>query len=136
MTIDQMRLLLGLGSDVSDADVIAAYGQYQATLADGLLTLETVRDHLRLEDDDTSQDGYLGILMLAAQRAVENHLDRNIRTALATFNNDDLVVVGQAMLLLIGNWFANREGAVVGVSASEVPLAVEWLLAPIKKWTC
>lgn len=33
----------------------------------------------------------------------------------------------QAMLLLIGHWFANRQGVVVGDTATEVPLAVHSL---------
>lgn len=41
--------------------------------------------------------------------------------------------IRQAALLLIGHWYANRETAVVGVSANEVPLAVDALIAPYRR---
>lgn len=40
--------------------------------------------------------------------------------------------VRAALLLLIGHWFENREAVVIGTISSEVPLAVEALLAPHK----
>jgi uncharacterized phiE125 gp8 family phage protein len=36
----------------------------------------------------------------------------------------------QAMLLLIGHWFANREAVAIGVTAVPVPMAVEALCEP------
>ena len=38
----------------------------------------------------------------------------------------------QAILLTVGNWFANREPVVVGVSASEVPQNAKWLLDSLR----
>ena len=40
----------------------------------------------------------------------------------------------QALLLIIGHWFANRETVVTGTIATEVPMAAEALLAPFKSW--
>jgi uncharacterized phiE125 gp8 family phage protein len=35
-----------------------------------------------------------------------------------------------AVLLLIGHWYTNREAIAVGVTAMEMPMAVEALIAP------
>lgn len=39
------------------------------------------------------------------------------------------VAIRQAMMLLIGNWYANREAIITGTIATELPLAVRALLA-------
>lgn len=39
-----------------------------------------------------------------------------------------------AMLLLIGNWYANREAVNVGNITSELPLGVEALLIRHRRW--
>ena len=43
--------------------------------------------------------------------------------------------IKQAMLLLIGHWYENREGSIVGTSVAELPLAVSALLAPFRRVT-
>tara|TARA_R110002050_G_scaffold179110_3_gene312316 strand:- start:1401 stop:1991 length:591 start_codon:yes stop_codon:yes gene_type:complete len=40
--------------------------------------------------------------------------------------------IKQAILLTIGNWYANRESVVVGRIATELPLNVKWLLDTYK----
>ncbi len=41
----------------------------------------------------------------------------------------------QAVLLLVGHWFANREAVTVGNIVSNVPLTVEALLSPFRSWS-
>ena len=41
--------------------------------------------------------------------------------------------IKQAMLLLIGHWFANREAVNVGNIVTAMPLAVEALIAPYRR---
>lgn len=41
--------------------------------------------------------------------------------------------IKQALLLLIGHWFMNREAVSVGAAVNEMPLAVESLLRPYKR---
>lgn len=41
--------------------------------------------------------------------------------------------VKHAIKLMIGHWFENREGVIVGVSTSELPMAVNALLAPHRR---
>lgn len=38
--------------------------------------------------------------------------------------------IQQAVKLLVGAWFENREGVVAGTTASEVPLSIQMLLSP------
>jgi uncharacterized phiE125 gp8 family phage protein len=46
----------------------------------------------------------------------------------------ELAVIKQAMLLLIGHWYANREAIVAGSSgAITLPFAVDALLAPLRR---
>lgn len=42
--------------------------------------------------------------------------------------------VREALLLIVGHWFANRETVVTGTIASEVPLAAMSLLSPFRSW--
>lgn len=49
---------------------------------------------------------------------------------------DDFAIVGQAVRLLVGSWYANREADAVDVRGipTELPLSVTWLLGPLRKW--
>lgn len=40
----------------------------------------------------------------------------------------------QAILLLVGHWYANRETVVTGTIATSLPLAAEALLSPYRVW--
>lgn len=137
MTIDQMRAALGLGNDVPDAEVQAAYDRLQAgwqvapVESSAIIGLEEVKTHLRLGSSDT-EDEYLSAMIAAAFRAIENATGRDILGDGATLDARDLKVVGQASLMLIGHWYANREA--VGERASEMPLAVRFLLDPLRRF--
>lgn len=41
--------------------------------------------------------------------------------------------IKQALLMIVANWFANREAAVVGASVAELPFAATALLAPYRR---
>lgn len=45
------------------------------------------------------------------------------------------VAIKQAILLLIGHWFANRETVVVGTITAQMPFAVEALLSTYRVWS-
>lgn len=70
MTIDQMRELLGLGPEVSDAEVIAAYAAYlDNQAADPSLYLDDFR--LRYPEFDAVADETVQYWLVDASRAVD-----------------------------------------------------------------
>ncbi|NII59837.1 head-tail connector protein [Sphingomonas aerolata] len=98
-------------------------------MAEEPVTLEQVKTHLRLGASGR-EDAYLMILIAAARRSIENLTGRDIAVDVPTLDERDKDVVAQACLLLIGQWYSNREA--VGVNVSEIPLAVQFLLNPLR----
>lgn len=69
MTVEEMRLALGLGADVSAADVIAAYGALPT--AGPIVTLAEAKLWLRFsENEETHEDGTIELLIAAATEHV------------------------------------------------------------------
>lgn len=79
-----------------------------------------------MEDDE-----YIKALCLAAENAVENHIAR----PLSEITDDGKLppAVKHAILLLVGHFYANRE-SVSFATASEIPLAYQYLLQPYKSY--
>ena len=76
MTIAEMRTLLGLGSEISDAAVVDAYVVYLdgAPPATEPVSLAQARNQLGMTDDsDTSYDELVGGLIVAARQMVEGY---------------------------------------------------------------
>lgn len=95
------------------------------------LTLADVRTHLGFTAGEVTDDGYLELLMAGALRSTENFIDRAV-----SVDDPDEGAINTAMLLLIGHWYANREAVAVGTQKAEMPMAVSWLLMPVRKWVC
>lgn len=92
------------------------------------LTLDQIKKHLNIDPWYTDDDEYLAGLAQAAQLAVELHIDFSLKS-LAESNGGELPApLLQAMLLMIGNMYANRE-AVSYAAPSEVPLAYNYLIS-------
>ncbi len=98
-------------------------------MADEPLTLEQVKEHLKLDATDTSQDAYLGTLISAARRSIEKYTSRTIFATWPTLDMQDRVMVAQAMRLMIAHWFVNREGS------EGMPPGVRHLIRPLKRFT-
>jgi len=112
-----------------------------------MLDLSIIKPHVRLELANTEEDVLLETYATAAQRLVENQTARTLYATAgeiptdsktgeptddsALVLDDDLTT---AMLLLIGHWFENREAVVIGSTPSELPLAVEALIAPYRHY--
>jgi uncharacterized phiE125 gp8 family phage protein len=70
MTIEEMRELLGLGPEVSDEDVVDAYGAFiDGPAVAAILPLTDVKAQLRVEADD--EDELIAGLILVAVEAIE-----------------------------------------------------------------
>ncbi|OLY75598.1 hypothetical protein AU074_22715 [Pseudomonas sp. ATCC PTA-122608] len=93
-----------------------------------MIDLARVKLHLKVDGDeeDTLITGYFE----AAKFHVAMHCDRELvedepsEPEQMGFTPD----VEQAVLLLVGHWYANREAVVIGTISSAVPLAVDRLL--------
>jgi hypothetical protein len=99
-----------------------------------IVTLDQIKVHLRLDESADDETVYLTALRDASLRAIENETGHMIAETWPSLDQRDQTVIAQAALLLIGHWYANREA--VGKDGGEMPLAVQWLLMPIKRWVC
>lgn len=90
------------------------------------IQLYKVKKHLNIDEDFRDDDEYLMSLVEVAEKVVE----KNIDTSLKLLEDGDGLIPSpliQAMLLLIGNFYANRE-SVAFASSSEVPLSYNYLI--------
>jgi len=85
-----------------------------------MITLEEIKMFLRL--DDNSEDGYLNVLILLSSEMVINYL------RIEEMPTELPLAIKQAMLIIIGYFFENREGTKEGM-----PDVVYTLLSPYRK---
>lgn len=96
-----------------------------------MLDMTAVKLHLRVDGDE--EDALIGGYLEAAKAHVEQHCDRQLVDADPVEPEQMGLTrdVEQAILLLVGHWYANREAVVSGTSgvgAAAMPLAVDRLL--------
>ena len=98
-----------------------------------MIDLVLVKAHLRV--DGTEEDALIGTYLNGAVEYVQQHCDRRIVEAPETSEQmaltDDVM---QAILLLVGHWYANREEVVIGAAANQVPMGVNALLWTRKRF--
>ncbi|WP_322614213.1 head-tail connector protein [Pseudomonas sp. BIC9C] len=93
-----------------------------------MIDLARVKLHLRVDGDE--EDSIITGYIESAKSHVAMHCDR----VLVEADPEEPEQMGltpdveQAILLLVGHWYSNREAVVVGTISSAVPLAVERLL--------
>lgn len=104
-----------------------------------MIDSDVVKQHCRIDTDFTGDDDLMKVYTGAAARYVQTWTRRTLyeNESSPGYANDQNSIllnddVKAAMLLLIGHWYANREAAIVGASASKLPLAVESLLQPYR----
>lgn len=94
------------------------------------VTLEEAKRHLQIESDYEGDDSYIKYLIEASEVVVANRLKCD--------SLDDAfpilpLPVKHAVLLMVGNLYANRE-PVAFVQSYQVPLNIEYLLGPYVKY--
>lgn len=104
-----------------------------------MLSLELVKEHLRLDTDYCDEDALLLSYIKAAKRRVETYTRRTLITSDESVENKDTILqyggdVEMSMLLLIGSWYANRESVVIGNAVNALPQAFEALLQPYVRY--
>lgn len=96
------------------------------------LTLKEIKKHLNIDEDFKDDDAYLMSLARVAEQAVERHVDDDLSKIFEEKGELPTPLL-QAMKLLVGNFYANRE-SVVFTSVNELPLAYQYLINLYKKW--
>lgn len=93
-----------------------------------MMDLPIVLAHLRdpLPEEHSLVEAYVA----AAEAWVEQHCNRKLVTNEPAGPEEMALTkdVQQAILLLVGHWYTNREAVVVGAAPASVPMAVESLL--------
>lgn len=90
------------------------------------ITVNFAKKHLNVDRDFTDDDLYIASLIEVAEAAVEKHLD----SPLSDLEDGDGYLpspVAHAILLLVGNFYANRE-SVAFASAQSVPYSYQYLI--------
>ena len=91
-----------------------------------------LKKHLNIDESWVEDDEYIKALCIAAECAVENHIQRPL-TEIVDEHGKLPPAVKHAILLLVGHFYANRE-SVSFATASEIPLAYKYLLQPYKSY--
>ena len=90
------------------------------------IPLELDKKHLNLDDDYTEDDEYILGLVAAAKGAVEKALNASL-DRLAEENGGEVpMAIIQAILLMVGNWYQNRE--ITGSKVAALPYNFEYLI--------
>ncbi|UNH31856.1 head-tail connector protein [Moellerella wisconsensis] len=104
-----------------------------------MLSLELVKQHCNIDTDFTDDDKLLAIYIGSAVRYVENYTRRKLYENGSSegyqADPEPLLLgddVKNAMLLLIGQWYENREATNIGSITSALPFATEALLQPYR----
>lgn len=96
------------------------------------IQLYQVKKHLNIDEDFRDDDEYLMQLVQVAEKVVE----KNIDIKLEKLEDEDgfiPVPLTQAMLLLVGNFYANRE-SVAFASTNNVPYSYQYLIDLYKNY--
>lgn len=108
-----------------------------------LLSLETVKGHLRIEHND--EDAQIAIYQAAAESIIVEYLDRIVVAVGVTlpgiedegYDATAMVItpaITAAILLMIGELFETREAGKTDAGDAVMPRPVRALLAPWRVW--
>ena len=98
-----------------------------------LMTLEQIKRHLNIDDEFTEDDEYIMSLYEVAVDLVQRHIDMTFDELTAKDGEVPKPLL-HAVLLMIGNFYANRE-SVTYASVSEVPMSAQYILRMYRDYT-
>ena len=95
------------------------------------ISLDHIKRHLNIDEDYIAEDNYIMALVDAAEDVIERHINQS----LADLEDNGTIPMGlqQAICLLVGNWYNNRE-SVSTINMTEVPLAFQYLINTYKNY--
>lgn len=94
------------------------------------ITVEQIKQHLYI--DFEADDAVLEEMINTAEAIIEKYLNVNL-TKLAV--NDELPYpIKQAIKIMVGNLYANRESVAFNAIPYKIPFSYEYLLQPYKNY--
>ncbi|HCR1107419.1 TPA: phage gp6-like head-tail connector protein [Klebsiella aerogenes] len=97
-------------------------------------SLDEIKAQCRL--DDTGEDSLLTMYAEAARERAENYLNRRLYDKEVPEEDENGLVITPAiklaLLLIIGHWYENREGSLIG-GMSEIPFGFTGLLRDYRR---
>lgn len=90
------------------------------------IPLDLAKKHLNLEADYTADDEYILALIDAAEQSVRVHVNEDLESIAERNGGCIPTPLFQAMLLMIGNLYQNRE--IVGTKTEPLPFAYQYLI--------
>lgn len=95
-----------------------------------IINLEDAKAHLNITAD--TDDALIGDLIASAEAWIDRWLPEGEKLADRTPVPADLK---QAIKMLVGHWYENREATLVGIAAEDVPLGVWDILNQHRAWS-
>ena len=92
------------------------------------LNLDLIKKHLNIDNGFHDDDSYIEALGDVVEEITEKHIDVSFKKLTADNNGKIPTPLKQAMLLLLGTYYNNREN-VAFASSSEIPLSYSYLLS-------
>jgi hypothetical protein len=97
-----------------------------------LIDKETIKTHLNIDSEYEADDAYLEYLEGVAKEIIEKHIDRTFDDIVAEEGEIPQPLL-HAMLLMIGNMYANRESVSYSPTYS-VPNSLSYILSLFRSY--
>lgn len=91
------------------------------------IQLYQIKKHLNIDDTFHDDDEYLCDLEQVAEKAIEKHIDNTFDSIVADEGDELPPPLAHAVLLMVGNLYANRE-PIAFTSNTEIPYTLTYLL--------